>query len=378
MLPKNKPRARLRLGLGKLRLGKRAGTTEQDEMLSWLQILIIFVVLLAFAGAFGVWYWQQISRDECRVTMIANSFRVPDQSLAGYLWGSGKTKERVPVVCPRLPDLEIKYEDVEASSPTVMKSNTMRILAEEERKAHIRAIGDLKGVVPFSSQTGVYCVIGREVGMEPEINSVLVEAKDTSGIGPYLTFKMNQIMQNPRNTYAEYLYGFKKDTTEDVRFNTYFIDRIQKDLGDQILTEKEKKAISDAEIYLDPTKRHYVMHVILKGEDVIAKKLGEDRATIITDLSFTGAICTGSYALTLISGSVGAWPVTLMSGLATLACYGSTAVTIWDVFSTKIGDTEEEQPMIRFTTTIPVDELKNLGCDRVYGLERAEEPEKLA
>ena len=354
-----------------MNLGKRAGTTEQNETLSFLQIaLIIVIVIGGFAFLFVKWVSGAVVTEQCRATMIANTLRVPDMSVSGFLWGSGKDKERIPVVCPRPKDFEIKYSDVKSSTIEGMKYKIEKKFAEEEKACQHRSIGDIKDAVPFANDPGTYCVICKEGGMDHLIAQEF--RKENELIDGYLSFKMNVKMAAPKVYYSEYLYGFSKDQDEDINLTAY----IEKKANEEgiSLTKEQLGNIDKMDTVIDPLKRYYIMHIIKKGDNLVSKAINEQQNEIITKGAITAGICGTSQVVTLVTGATGQWYITVFSGALTLGCYAMGANTVWSVFNPDKSD--DQQRFVRFTTIVPTDQLDNIGCDHIYGLERAKDPKE--
>jgi hypothetical protein len=363
-----------------MKLSKK-GLIEHTELLELLIILAIIVVMIVYAG-YQVFYTKKnVVSQECISTMMMNSkTRFNDISVSGLITGEGKELERAAVICDSLPDLNIKYSDVKSKSNTkaAMKYYIMKLIAEDMRSCHHRYIGDVPDAVPFSNKDGVYCGVCRKFSFDYElkrefnINSLNQKSEK---IDYFMTFLMNTKIPATKQYYSEYLYGFNKGTSERIDFIDYVKQKYENEEG-KPLTADQIAAIQKWDFTIDPSKDYYVMHFIIKGDDKVADALQKDKQDIQIKAGVTAGVCATAKIVTLVSASTGQLYVTLFSGALTLGCYAGAVSTVWSFFN----PTETEgQTMIRYTTLMPVENLKDMKCSRVYGLEKEDikQPKKV-
>jgi hypothetical protein len=346
----------------KAALGKR-GVIERQALLVLILIVIVFVVLLFFAQEFSTWVDTLGVTNKCRVTMSANAFvRFREgKTLDELMGGQDMHKERIPVECPRLQDLEIKHSAVKSlsGSKEAMKFNIMKMIAEEMRTCHYRYLGDMPNVLPFGAKEGRFCGICREFYFDDAIKKDfnLNSKKDSEKLSNLMTFLMNAKMSNPNVYYSEYLYGFKKTTSNRFTFQD-LVDSKGGQVGESIPSEYKLNAL---DLTIDPSKNYYVVHIIWKSKNpmdrVIREELDKKASRVTTAISTAVDSLLSGRLLSFVGDATDAYASTFN----------------W-VDGKLCGDNKDKkctQHFIRTTTIVPAEEVYTLcDADKTYGMER--------
>lgn len=254
-------------------IGSKKAMVEQTTLLIVIIAIVILVVLFAFSYGYKKYLQDKDITEKCRITMVANSkIRMIDLTVEGLQTGQGLQKERFPVECPRLPDLEIKLSDVKSKSDstTAMKYYIMNIIANEMKNCAYRYINDLRDTVPFNTEPGTHCgycrLISFDKGIKDKFKVTPIKTAKTGNnddspvIDNFMSFLMNAKAPGTNMYYSEYFYGFKKNTDENTKFSDLFMstDYIAKYKANGVSDadiQKMKDGIDTLDVTIDPAKK---------------------------------------------------------------------------------------------------------------------------
>ncbi|MCB9358632.1 hypothetical protein H6503_01750 [Candidatus Woesearchaeota archaeon] len=323
-------------------------------------VLVFLIPGMLFAAKFTEKASEKQGIDLCRASMLLNA------QARGVITGNfnpvAQNREEIPINCPKREDLVIRYSDVSSLGGTVegTKFNIMKTIADEMVITHYKSVADVKDVVPFRNDDGIYCLIDRKISFDDSIKN----KAEYDSIDNFMSFLINTKEPKRGTYYSEYLWGYKKDTSDRKEFSEVFHDVQNSPNLDSVVKNNLNSADLDRlSLNIDTSKEYYTMHVTVKGLEFLSRF---DSYTM-KSAGLGIAACGGGYLLAKATGftaatGVGA-PIAIGLGTASAILFATCAVSETISFSRMI---DADLESIRLTLLVPVDDPLLHECTQIY------------
>jgi hypothetical protein len=352
----------------KIKIRKKAALSIPQVIIGSILLLTFLIIILSFADQFGSSSRRATETEACRISLILNAH--VRGIIDAKFWE--RHKERIPVNCPRRPELVIKHNDISRGVKTAegKKMNILRLISNEMVITHYKTIGDMHDSEPFAKEPGIYCIFDRDIIFDDKIKN----DDDLNIVDSLITYQINS--RSPKTSYAsgkyysEYLYGYKKNETQGMVSYSQIVNEV---IQNQDITRQATESIRQKlpttlpDINFNTDKDYVVMRVIFKGMSPFDNYLvsgNHEKAALGTGV-IAGGVCLYALKSAIFSNAIPivGQAVSIISAVGVLGCAVAGGAGFYSG-GQMLGD--DNKAFFGHTIVIAKDDVQHLGCTRVY------------